>query len=126
MGVSAVNANQSKYLLATPERNIEVVVHESEKLTKRTINVEYVDCPSNVVEPSLVLDINKLRRDWTTVFSLEYMIRVMLRHYDELVAESSWLLAAYHKSKTLRHDCYIALCVNSLFSQDRRNWTAKC
>ena len=50
MGMSVVNANQSKYLLATTERNIEVIVHESEKLTNRTINVEYVDRPSNVVE----------------------------------------------------------------------------
>lgn len=78
---AALTADRNRYILTSEGIDIEDIARRFEQISRRRLNVEYVNLDPNVTDPVFVSDIPRLRAEWTRSTSIETMIGKVIGQY---------------------------------------------
>jgi nucleoside-diphosphate-sugar epimerase len=78
---AAVNVVKERYLITKNIKSNAQIAQKFEQISKRRLDAEYLDIKPKIENPVFISDIKLLRTSWTRTYSLDLMIKEVIRKY---------------------------------------------
>lgn len=76
---SALTGDKESFLVVGEGQLNEFIGKKFEEISKRKLNVDYIDLNPGIVDPGYISDRDKLKSDWTRYYSLDSMINMIIK-----------------------------------------------